>query len=214
MITEEQVLARLVAVLAGKLGGEDPVGTFASYLLVYSPGDLLSDAPDVAALMARAVATKALEGVPDPQGVVDPPEASEPLEANLAFTDGLAGVGGFARELLTRATYAVNAFKRLTSKGKGNWTKALSKEGANYLAHRRAQKAREQKLGVIDDAIDRWGFLLSWRAVLDDTTTAECRAAHGANFDVNDPPDIGYPGLVHINCRCIPGPPVNGGRRI
>lgn len=34
------------------------------------------------------------------------------------------------------------------------------------------------------------------------------------NFDVNDPPDIGFPGLVHINCRCIPGPPVIGGERI
>lgn len=219
-MTDEAVLARMVAILAGKIHQDDPERAYAACLLFYAPEDLVEELPEVATEIALDVARRSLTDLPTPQGVPDPPEPQKPLEGNLAsltadlaFTDGIAGRGGFARELITRARQGANAMARLAAR-KGGWRAALTKEAANFLSHRRAQKAREQKLGVIDDAVARWGTLLSWRAVLDEGTTAECREAHGKNFSVTDPPAIGFPGLVHINCRCVPGPPTYSGERI
>jgi len=52
--------------------------------------------------------------------------------------------------------------------------------------------------------------LLGWRAVLDDRTTAECRDAHGKNFRADKMPAIGWPGSVHVHCRCSAGPAIPG----
>lgn len=49
--------------------------------------------------------------------------------------------------------------------------------------------------------------LLGWYAVLDSHTSEECAEADGRNFDPAEMPLIGYPGAVHIHCRCVAGPP-------
>lgn len=60
----------------------------------------------------------------------------------------------------------------------------------------------------VDRAAGLRGGWLGWHAILDERTTAECRAAHGHNFNAGRPPTIGYPGMPHGGtCRCRPGPP-------
>lgn len=54
------------------------------------------------------------------------------------------------------------------------------------------------------DAVSRKhpGPLLGWKAVLDERTSPDCRAASGRNFSPTRPPAIGLPGAVHNACRC------------
>jgi SPP1 gp7 family putative phage head morphogenesis protein len=52
--------------------------------------------------------------------------------------------------------------------------------------------------------------LLGWRAVMDERTTNECRAANGQNFRADRMPTIGWPGAVHPHCRCSAAPAIPG----
>jgi hypothetical protein len=56
------------------------------------------------------------------------------------------------------------------------------------------------------------GNLLGWNTVIDERTSAECRAADGKNYYATAMPDIGFPGSVHPACRCYPSGPHPGGR--
>jgi uncharacterized protein with gpF-like domain len=55
---------------------------------------------------------------------------------------------------------------------------------------------------------------LRWDAQLDRRTTPECRAADGGIFTASQPPTIGYPGTVHMSCRCRATVAVGGGRSV
>lgn len=86
-----------------------------------------------------------------------------------------------------------------------------------YETHRVAEERRLRSAALVDAAshllADRGGEeLLGWRAVIDSHTTAECRDAHGANFVARKMPAIGWPGAVHMRCRCSVGPPIPGAR--
>lgn len=113
-----------------------------------------------------------------------------------------------------RAHYLVNAAKRIvnaTAPGGQSLGDAVDAERRYFNQHRTAQVQREQAAARIDAAANSYGQLLGWRAVLDDRTTPECRAADGKNFYADHPPAIGLPGLKHAgNCRCYPGPPHEG----
>ena len=50
-------------------------------------------------------------------------------------------------------------------------------------------------------------LLLGWYAIQDARTTPDCLRANGCNFDPSIMPAIGYPGAVHLQCRCRSGPP-------
>ena len=52
--------------------------------------------------------------------------------------------------------------------------------------------------------------LLGWRTVMDERTTFECKHANGLNFRADRMPIIGWPGAVHVRCRCSAGPEVPG----
>lgn len=118
-----------------------------------------------------------------------------------------------------RVQNAVNAGKSLDQ--------AVADEMRFYRMHLQAQENRRRAAAVVDrvarpvDMQAAYGpaappgeggtvMLAGWRARLDLRTSPECRAADGCNFRVDVPPVIGYPGTVHLHCRCVPVAPYKG----
>lgn len=92
-----------------------------------------------------------------------------------------------------------------------------ARETQYFDRHRDAEERRQRAAALQDvaamlnsDRSDANEHLLGWRAVLDERTTPECRWAHGRNFDATKMPSIGFPGAVHMRCRCSAGPAVPG----
>jgi SPP1 gp7 family putative phage head morphogenesis protein len=115
--------------------------------------------------------------------------------------------------LARRALYAVRAASRVSKAVLGGkpLDEALGSENAIFKAHKEASKKRL----VAASQVDAIGApVASWRAVLDEKTTPDCRAAHGHNFEVNHPPKLGYPGMVHMHCRCVAGPAIEGAKTL
>jgi SPP1 gp7 family putative phage head morphogenesis protein len=96
--------------------------------------------------------------------------------------------------------------------------RAREAEARYFQRHLYAEGRRLRSAALVDMAArlngDREGLeqatLLGWRAVIDGRTTPECRQAHGKNFRADRIPDIGWPGAVHIHCRCSAGPAIPG----
>jgi hypothetical protein len=87
----------------------------------------------------------------------------------------------------------------------------LATERRYYAQHQAAMWNRATAAGKIDLEAATHGRLLGWYAKRDKRTTAECLAADRHNFYVDDPPDIGLPGVgPHVGCRCEAGPPWPG----
>lgn len=136
------------------------------------------------------------------------------------------------QNLMRRASYLVSAARRLTTAVKGTRLNRIERLKATVETEKRylqahldaisnrvraaeavAQTARVQAKRV-EKANETNGVpgrptspLLGWYAINDARTSAECRRAHGRNFDPARIPLIGYPGAVHPHCRCRPGPP-------
>jgi SPP1 gp7 family putative phage head morphogenesis protein len=152
-----------------------------------------------------------------------------------AFALSLRGVGGAdaifvnrsslgsrklenARQVATkgnaryRVAFILNSARRMAMGGPDQ----VSREKAYWAAHRQAAKRRVDAAVEVDNMLARHGYqgMLGWHAKMDARTSAECRAAHGRNFHVLEPPVIGYPGSVHPNCRCAPGPVWPGGKMV
>lgn len=112
-----------------------------------------------------------------------------------------------AGEPTYRAAYLLAAARRVRASMAAGKTleEALAVEQRFTLAHLAAQDNRARAAAAVDKAAatHRSG-LLGWKAVMDSRTSAECRAANGRNFSLLSPPAIGYPGSVHVNCRCRP----------
>lgn len=133
----------------------------------------------------------------------------------------LRGTGDAARavqraELYYRAAYIANATRRINSKLEADLTlrEATAAERTYYMQHELARRNRQNAAQAVDAAAGVYGALLGWHTHRDDRTTPECRAADGNNFRVGEPPRIGYPGSVHMYCRCSPGPPFARGRSV
>jgi len=121
-------------------------------------------------------------------------------------------VRGTVENVQRRAAYLVKAAKRLAPPLLAGDPDAIdaakAAEARHYEAHRaatakRAEAARaaaEKAAAATPSAAGE--VMLGWRAKLDERTTADCRAAHGKNFDALHPPSIGLPGAAHVNCRC------------
>lgn len=91
---------------------------------------------------------------------------------------------------------------------------ALVRERRYYGQHLQAGWNRMDAAARTDSAAMLYGTLLSWNAVMDRSTSAECRAADGSNYRADVMPWLGYPGMVHPHCRCYPGPPIDGAKTI
>lgn len=112
-----------------------------------------------------------------------------------------------------RAYYIVNAVDRLEKaekQGADALARAEQAEAHYFALHLRAVSNRLTSARMVDQAARRWGDLLGWKAVMDNRTTAECRAANGRNFHATREPLIGWPGAVHPHCRCFPVGPFPG----
>ena len=109
------------------------------------------------------------------------------------FAEGVIGRGAIFR----RSMYLVTAGKRMAAGG------SVEAERRLFDAHRVAEKRRMDAAEQVDQTAEKWGPLLGWWNPLDERTTPLCRAAHGRNFRVDTPPQIGYPGTAHGGyCRC------------
>lgn len=134
--------------------------------------------------------------------------------------------------LMHRAAYLVSAARRLSRPfrgprlGMGDRLKATIETEKRYLAQHldavsnrvraaeqvgQAMRVQSKRVARINETNGVPGrpssSLLGWYAVMDERTSAECRRAHGRNFDPRQIPMIGFPGAVHPHCRCRPGPP-------
>ncbi len=110
-------------------------------------------------------------------------------------------------ELRFRAAYILRAAQRLQA-GVNQGTalaELLRTELRYFKLHLKAQINRRRAAIEVDRIKNQTSSdLLGWKAVLDGRTTPECRAANGKNFYAQYPPAIGYPGSVHVACRCRP----------
>lgn len=191
----------------------------------------LSAATEVAALLARLPLEP---GRPRPR--ITPAAAHAAARLILATPLDTARPRGPASHatqrlnLLRRAQYTVNAARRLThatlnptttaGRHRTPWQRlahALRQEHRYLRQHRHATRNRARAAehadtvgrtrGAPDPTTRRPGVIVGWYATLDDRTSSECRAAHGSNFRLTEPPAIGLPGTVHPHCRCTAGPP-------
>lgn len=132
------------------------------------------------------------------------------------------------QNLMRRAAYLVAAARRLSTAARADEDtigRALTVERRWLAQHLQATAQRatvaagvasvaRQQARAAKQEGSTWNGLLGWYAVNDTKTSAECRAAHGRDFDPTHVPPIGFPGSVHGSCRCTPGPPFNSGRRV
>lgn len=111
-----------------------------------------------------------------------------------------------------RAAFVIRALRRIAAAPDKKL--ALKRELEFWKAHLKANQRRRNVARRVDFARGRYGELLGWYAKMDLRTSAECRAADHRNFLALVPPVIGYPGGVHPNCRCVPGPPFEGAKMV
>lgn len=112
-------------------------------------------------------------------------------------------------EATYRAQYILAASRRVQEAVRRGVPRrdALARERVYFRQHLGAVANRLKAARQVDTAANSYGPVLGWHAVLDGRTSAECREAHGRNFNVSDRPAIGYPGSVHLYCRCKAGKP-------
>lgn len=117
-----------------------------------------------------------------------------------------------------RALYLVAASERLRLAEQADKLRDAELLEETYFAHHlMAEERRLRSAALVDSAArllsDRTETpddLVGWRAVLDERTTPDCRAAHGKNFVATRMPEPGWPGAVHPRCRCSVGPATPG----
>lgn len=124
--------------------------------------------------------------------------------------------------LIRRGMFAAASIMRLAGDDElmqagaeaGIWTTAVNRERGYYGQQLVAGWNREKAGAAVDSASMTHGRLLGWYTRIDARTSAECRAANRHNFNADEPPAIGYPGMVHPHCRCQPGAPFPGARMV
>jgi hypothetical protein len=122
--------------------------------------------------------------------------------------------------LIRRAQFLVASARRLTSvitsaASRGQpvpaaLAAAVSDERRWYGQHLTAGWNRQTAAAQADSAAGTWGPVLGWYTTVDSRTSLECWLAGRHNFRVDAMPAIGFPGMVHPHCRCMPGAPFPG----
>lgn len=180
--TDEQKVAFIAAALAIGASNEDTASQLAK------PLELSALAIGIALLMAMSKPTR-YPGAP-----LDVNDSASATSSNL--------------EPYFRAAYVLNAARRIERGLRRGISREelLRKERVYFQQHIDAASKRRDAASAVDAAVAKHGLELGWYSKLDSRTTAECRAAHGKNFNALIRPPIGYPGSVHRFCRCKPGP--------
>lgn len=143
-----------------------------------------------------------------------PVPMSQPSTANTAYAATKAANRMF------RAAFILNSSRRIATglRAGQDLPTLIGKEKAAWNLHKQATSRRLLKAKAVDFAGQSFGHttpqgtLLGWNAVIDGRTDSTCIAADGTNFYAEKPPMIGYPGSVHMHCRCTPGPPHPGAK--
>lgn len=122
-----------------------------------------------------------------------------------------------AQNAFRRAAYLVNAVRRLgpaaASGDPGRIERAERAEDRYLAAFLEAERRRGVAASAVALISSQFGIdangelLLGWESVLDERTSADCQWAHRRNFNALVVPRIGYPGTVHLDCRCRPRRP-------
>jgi hypothetical protein len=133
---------------------------------------------------------------------------------------GPATMAVIRMNLLRRAQFLVTSARRLTADVRSARSRnesvlealrrGMARERRYYALHLEAGWNRLNAAARTDAAADQYGLLLGWNAMMDARTSMECRLADGKNFRADQMPLIGYPGMVHLHCRCYPGRPHAG----
>lgn len=123
-----------------------------------------------------------------------------------------------------RAAYLINAIRRLApAVASGDVDRIVRAERAEdryFAAFLEAERRRGVAASAVALVASQYGIdvngelLLGWLAILDNKTSADCRWAHRRNFNALVAPRIGYPGTVHLECRCRPRRPWNTDLRV
>lgn len=123
-----------------------------------------------------------------------------------------------------RAAYLVNAVRRLApaaaSDDHERILRATMAEDRYFTAFQEAERRRNTAGRAVAEVAAGYGvdargeLLLGWYATLDRRTSADCRWAHERNFNALVMPPIGYPGMVHLECRCRPVRPWDTRKRV
>lgn len=117
-------------------------------------------------------------------------------------------------EIYTRAAYIANAAKRISRDLDAGRSprEAVRHEAPYYRSHERARRGRLNAAAQVEYAAQHYGIadergtLLGWHLNPLLNNEAECIAASGHNFYVEEGTIIGLPGSVHNNCGCYAGP--------
>ena len=132
---------------------------------------------------------------------------------------GPAGAQAARLNLIRRAQFAVASARRLAADavreaagmgGPETLAGQMNRERRYYGQHLEAMWNRARAAEQSDLAAADYGLLLGWYTHRDARTSPECLAADRRNFRVDKMPQIGFPGGVHLHCRCSPGPPFAG----
>jgi len=131
---------------------------------------------------------------------------------------GTAGAQAARLNLIRRAQFLVTSSRRfaadqarvLSGGDPFALRGAMNRERRYYGMHLDAMWNRARAAEQADLAAADYGPLLGWYTRCDARTSPECLAANRHNFRVDRMPAIGFPGGVHLHCRCAPGPPFPG----
>ncbi len=115
-------------------------------------------------------------------------------------------------ETVKRGWFAVNALKRIV--GAEDKRAQFEKEKRYFASHKEAQARRAQHAEVRDSLAGLYGPVLGWNSVRGTRTEPECWNAHGMNFSIYRKPRQGFPGEVHLACRCTSGSPWPDGKML
>src|SRR5215472_12990853 len=131
---------------------------------------------------------------------------------------GTAGAQAARLNLIRRAQFLVASSRRFSADQarvlSGGDPFALrgaaNRERRYYGMHLDAMWNRARAAEQTDLAAADYGMLLGWYTKCDSRTSPECLAANRHNYRADKMPAIGFPGGVHLYCRCVPGPPFPG----
>lgn len=191
--------------------------------VVLAVAAVLVSAVSVDAVMAAVTPLLRAHRIPPPamRGAVSVVMSMPPERTGVS---GPASIATSRQNLLRRAQFVLAAAHRITaalttarSDGvslRQALSDSVSRERRYYGQHLEAMWNRAAAAAQVDSAASSYGSLLGWNTVRDSHTSAECRAASGANFSTEAMPLIGWPGAVHPHCRCYPGPPRPGARML
>lgn len=174
-------------------------------------------------VMARTLRYSRAAGI-SPAAMVTALQLVMSMPQEVTGASGPASLAAIRENHLRRAQFAIASGRRMTTavlsaRSRGGTARsaladALPAERRFFGQHIEAAWNRARAASQVDSAYQTYGGLLGWYSLRDRSTSPECRAAHGGNFSVDRPPAIGWPGSVHLHCRCYPGAPVPGGRML